>query len=46
MSSISTLARLLESGFGIATLPLAAAEQLIQKNKIAVLRSELSNIFR
>ena len=42
MSSISALARLVESGFGIATLPLAAVQQLMQKNRITVLRSELT----
>ncbi len=42
MSSISALARLVESGFGIATLPLAAVRQLMLKNKITVLRSELT----
>jgi DNA-binding transcriptional LysR family regulator len=42
VSSISALARLVESGFGIATLPLAAAEQLMPRNEIAVLRCELA----
>jgi len=41
VSSISALARLVESGFGIATLPLAAAEQLMPKNRIVVLRAAL-----
>ena len=41
MSSISAMALLVESGFGIAVLPLAAAKQLMKKNKITVLRSEL-----
>lgn len=42
MSSISALARLVESGFGIATLPLAAARQLMPNYQIAVLHSELA----
>jgi len=42
VSSISALARLVESGFGIATLPLAAAEQLMPKNRIVVLRAALT----
>lgn len=41
LTSISALTKLAESGFGIATLPLAAAKQLILSNKITILRSEL-----
>lgn len=37
VSSISALVRLAESGFGIATLPRAAAEQLQSRNRIAIL---------
>ena len=42
LTSISALARLVESGFGIATLPRAVAEQLMQKDKICVLNTVLA----
>lgn len=42
LSSISALARLAESGFGIATLPLAVAEQLMKKDRICVLDTVLT----
>ena len=42
LTSISALARLAESGFGLATLPLAVAEQLMQKDRICVLDTALS----
>ena len=42
LSSISALARLTESGFGIATLPLSVAEQLMKKDKICVLDTVLT----
>ena len=42
LSSISALARLAESGFGIATLPLGVAEQLMKKDKICVLSTVLA----
>jgi DNA-binding transcriptional LysR family regulator len=42
MSSISALARLAESGFGLATLPRVVAEQLMPKNSLCVLNSRLS----
>lgn len=37
ISSISALVKLVESGFGLATLPLAAARQLARRHDIAVL---------
>ncbi|HEX5802841.1 MAG TPA: LysR family transcriptional regulator [Azospira sp.] len=37
ISSISALVKLVESGFGLATLPRAAAEQLARQHRIAVL---------
>ena len=42
MSSISALAHLAESGFGIATLPKATATQLMHRYKIGVLKTELT----
>ena len=42
ISSVSALVRLVESGFGLATLPRAVAEQLRQKNGIRALKSELA----
>ncbi len=42
MSSIAAMARLVESGFGIATLPRAVAEQLMPRNDIAILDTELT----
>lgn len=39
VSSISAMARLVEGGVGIATLPLAVAEQLAQRAPLKVLRS-------
>ncbi|MFC5300823.1 LysR family transcriptional regulator [Azospira restricta] len=41
ISSISALVKLVESGFGLATLPRAAAEQLAAQHRIAVLDCEL-----
>lgn len=41
VSSISALVKLVESGFGIATLPRAAVEQLVGRHQIAILESEL-----
>lgn len=41
MSSISALARLVESGFGIATLPKAVALQLMQRNGMCILNTGL-----
>lgn len=40
VSSISALVRLVESGFGIATLPRAAAEQQLSRNRITILRCD------
>lgn len=40
VSSISALVRLVESGFGIATLPRAAAEQQLPRSRIAILRCD------
>lgn len=42
MSSISALAHLAESGFGIATLPMATAAQLRRRYRISVLPAELT----
>jgi DNA-binding transcriptional LysR family regulator len=42
MSSISALAQLAESGFGIATLPMATAAQLRRRYRISVLPAELT----
>lgn len=39
ISSISAQAHLVESGFGIATLPRSAAQQLAQRHRIAILES-------
>ncbi len=41
ISSISALVKLVESGFGLATLPRAAAETLSKGHDIAILQSEL-----
>lgn len=41
ISSISALVKLVESGFGIATLPLAAAEELARRHDIAVRDCEM-----
>lgn len=41
ISSISALVKLVESGFGLATLPRSAAETLCEGHDIALLRSEL-----
>ncbi len=41
MSSISALTRLVESGFGLATLPKAVALQLMQKNGMCILNTGL-----
>ncbi|HJV91942.1 MAG TPA: LysR family transcriptional regulator [Azonexus sp.] len=41
ISSISALVKLVESGFGLATLPRAAAEELARQHGIAILHSEL-----
>ena len=41
ISSISALVKMVESGFGYATLPLAAAEQLALRHEIAIWPSEL-----
>ncbi len=38
VSSISAMVRLVESGFGIATLPRAAVEQMLPRSRIAILR--------
>lgn len=40
VSSISALVRLVESGFGLATLPRAAALQMMARSRIAILRTE------
>jgi DNA-binding transcriptional LysR family regulator len=43
ISSVSALARLAESGFGLATLPAAVAEQLMQRrNTICILNTGLA----
>jgi len=43
ISSVSALARLVESGFGLATLPVAVAEQLIQmRDTICILNTVLA----
>lgn len=42
ISSISALVKLVESGFGLATLPLAAARELARRHDIAILESELA----
>lgn len=41
ISSISALVKLVESGFGLATLPRAAAQELSRRHGIAILQSEL-----
>ena len=41
ISSISALVKLVESGFGLATLPLAAARELARRHDIAVLEAAL-----
>ncbi len=41
MSSISALTRLVESGFGLATLPKTVALQLMQKNGMCILNTGL-----
>lgn len=41
ISSISALVKLVESGFGLATLPRAAAETLCKGHRIVLLQSEL-----
>lgn len=41
VSSISALVKLVESGFGLATLPREAAEGLARRHGIAILESEL-----
>lgn len=41
VTSISALVKLVESGFGIATLPLAAARELASRHEIAILDSAL-----
>jgi DNA-binding transcriptional LysR family regulator len=40
ISSIPAMVHLIESGFGIATLPLIAAQSLVQKHEIAILHCE------
>ena len=41
ISSISALVKLVESGFGLATLPCAAAEELQRRHRISILECEL-----
>ncbi len=41
ISSISELVKLIESGFGLATLPRAAAAELTRHHRIVLLRSAL-----
>jgi DNA-binding transcriptional LysR family regulator len=38
ISSISAMGQLIQGGFGVATLPLAAAERLVQSNGLRVLK--------
>ena len=40
ISSIPAMVRLIESGFGIATLPVIAAQSLVRKHEIAILPCE------
>jgi DNA-binding transcriptional LysR family regulator len=40
ISSISAMAQLVEGGFGVATLPMAAAERLVQHRNLKLLRCD------
>lgn len=42
VSSISALVKLVESGFGLATVPLPVAEQFVAERRVAVVDSELA----
>jgi DNA-binding transcriptional LysR family regulator len=42
ISSISAMTQLVEGGFGVATLPLAAAQRLVQHRELKLLKSDVA----
>jgi DNA-binding transcriptional LysR family regulator len=42
ISSISAMTQLVEGGFGVATLPLAAAQRLVEHRELKLLRSDVA----
>ncbi len=42
ISSISAMTQLVEGGFGVATLPLAAAQRLVQHRDLKILKSDVA----